>query len=109
MNRPARRLSGMILFAASLARGALVAAARTATNPVRFFDPSGAGHIGEDRALALWTSAVLPALRDRQAFTTFPALPENRRIREARAALGLPAAQTLRAQWGLMEWRNDQG
>ncbi len=107
-NRPERRLEGFCRFASSVPGRSPAAAARQASDPARFFDPGGDGLIGPDRALALWTSAVLPMVRDRRAFDAFAAIPENRRIREARAALGVPPPQTLRAQWGLLEWRNEQ-
>ena len=107
-NRPERRLEGYVRFAASIPGRALTAAARRAADPARFFDPGGDGLIGPERALALWTSAVLTLLRDRRAFDAFPALSENRRLREARAALGIAPPQTLRGQWGLLEWRNEQ-
>jgi hypothetical protein len=106
-NRPERRLEGMIRFVRSLP-GSLHAAARAARDPVRFFDPEGAGLIGHDRALALWTSGVVPALGDRRSFRCFPAIPGNRAVREARAALGVAEPETLQRQWGLLEWRSSQ-
>lgn len=108
-NRPERRIEGMVRLAASIGPRGWLASARGARDPENFFDPSGGGFIGRRRALELWTAAILPALGASALFASWPALPENRRIREARAALELPPVATLREQWGLLEWREGQG
>jgi hypothetical protein len=108
-NRPERRRAGMAALVAALAGRPLAAAARVASSPAAFFDPSGLGLIGPARSAELWTGVLLPALGRHAAFAAHPPLPENHRTREARHALGLPPPATLRHQWGLMEWRADQG
>ncbi len=113
-NRPERRMEGMALFVGSLGGRGLIEAAGSAfagpspAGAAAFFDPAGAGLIGPGRAAELWTSAVLPALGARGAFSCWPALPESGRVRDARAALELDPPRTLRAQWGLLEWRRSQ-
>ncbi|GEM_PF-5551819 len=112
-NRPLRRMAGLARWLGSV--GTERPEASHLERPLSAsFDPRHSGLIGRDRDRQMAANVSLPiavaagspeqAASARDLFRTASAGPANRRIRDGMGTFGFARPETLRREWGVMEF-----